>query len=149
MVGESPLPRHQPKQLRQLRRASPSTYLHSSGKMTTNTLDDSPTGPTTSENQPSGSRLVGGEVSLDVLRPRPLYLENMAVKSQTDKSFVTFSRTQPDFPPVKKINLLDKKRILVTGVSTIDSSLFLFLSFPQVPAFFLYRQRYNLFLKII
>lgn len=100
--------------------------------MTTNTLG-SPTGPTTSENQPSGSRLVGGEVSLDVLRP--LYLDNMAVK----RSFVTFSRTQPDFPPVKKVNLLDKKRILVTGVSTIDSSLFLFLSFPQIPAFFFYR----------
>lgn len=110
--------------------------------MTTNTLD-SPTDPATSENQPSGSRLVGGEVSLDVLRP--LYLKNMAIKSQTDRSFVTFSRTQPDFPPVKKVNLFDKKRILVTGVSTIDSSLFSFSILSAGSNFFWY----NLFLKII
>lgn len=83
--------------------------------------------PASSENQPSGRRLVGGEVFLDVLRP--LYLDNMATQGQKDSSFVSFSRTQPDFPLVKKVNQLDKKRILVTGVSSIDYSLFLRFSF--------------------
>lgn len=89
----------------------------------TTIIPGSPAGPTTPENQSSGSRLVGGEVSFDVLRP--LYLENTTAKSQIDKLFVTFPRTQPDFPPVMKLNPLDKKRILVTGVSTINISSFL------------------------
>lgn len=92
-------------------------------KMTENTIGIS----TSSENQLSGRHLVGGGVFLDVLRP--LYLDNMT--TQKDSSFVTFSRTQPDFPPVKKVNHLDKKRILVTGVSTLSFLLY-FLSFPQI-----------------
>lgn len=86
--------------------------------------------PASSENQPSGRHLVGGEVFLDVLRP--LYLDNMASQGQKDSSFVSFSRTQPDFPPVKKVNQLDKKRILVTGVSSIGYSLS--LRFSILPA---------------
>lgn len=65
-------------------------------------------------------RPVSEEGVLDVLHP--LHLNNMAAKGKKDSSFVTFTRTESDFPPVKRVNQLDKKRILVTGVSTIDCS---------------------------
>lgn len=69
----------------------------------------------TLESQLGKNRFVGGGVPLDVLRS--LYLDNMATKGQVNSSLVTFPRIQQDFPPVQKINMLNKKRILVTGVS--------------------------------
>lgn len=69
------------------------------------------------ERKPNSRRPVCEEGFLDVLHS--LSLNNMTAKDQKDSSFVTFTRTQSDFPPVKRVNQLDKKRILVTGVSII------------------------------
>ncbi|KAH8144542.1 uncharacterized protein LAJ45_11439 [Morchella importuna] len=67
--------------------------------------------PTHSGNQ--NNHLVGGEIPHEVLRS--LYLKDVIANGQTEGSFITFTRAQEDFPSVKKLNPLNKKRILVTG----------------------------------
>lgn len=72
--------------------------------------------------QKSGER-VYGDVPIDLVRG--LYLGNAATGANTyprhplqrRNSSVIYPGVPPDYPPVKKLNPLNKKRILVTGVS--------------------------------
>ncbi|KAH0613186.1 uncharacterized protein H6S33_009566 [Morchella sextelata] len=64
------------------------------------------------QNNASSNHLVGGEIPHEVLRS--LYLKDVTANGQTE-GLVAFTRAQEDFPAVKRLNPLNKKRILVTG----------------------------------
>lgn len=77
------------------------------------------------------NQLVGGEIPHEALRS--LYLKDVIANSQTEGSFVTFTRAQEDFPSVKKLNPLNKKRILVTGVSTCNNTVLILVPAGTTP----------------
>ncbi|KAL7268160.1 UDP-glucuronic acid decarboxylase 1 [Rhizina undulata] len=54
-----------------------------------------------------------GDVSLNAVRS--LYLDSNTVKGRRNSSSIIYPGIPPDFPPVRRLNPLNKKRILVTG----------------------------------
>lgn len=82
------------------------------------------------EQENNSSTDTGDEISLDSLRSLYLSLSIPSVNGRLGQllrrgsSSITYTTTPVEFPPVIRLDPLNKKRILVTGVSTQDLSIF-------------------------